>query len=108
MAVNLREKGFTMKLPWKKDDPIEKEKECLAILWANEEDDEKRNALIERYMELDNHQLEAEKVKAGGRIDAKTLFNGGVTVGLALLTLNFEKFDIVRSKVANLWLRRRE
>lgn len=98
-----------MKLPWKKEkDPIEKEKECLALLWANEEDDEKRNALIERYMELDNHQLEAEKVKAGGKIDAKTLFNGGVTVGLALLTLNFERFDILRSKAANFWLRRRE
>jgi hypothetical protein len=57
---------------------------------------------------LDDHQLEAVKAKAGGRIDAKTLFNGGLTLGLALLTLNFEKVDIVRSKVANFWLRRRE
>lgn len=97
-----------MKMPWKKDDPLEKEKELLAQLWANEEDETERQRLIERYMELDNHQLEAEKVKSGGRIDAKTLFNGGVTVGLALLTLNFEKFDILRSKVSSLWLRRRE
>lgn len=97
-----------MKMPWKKDDPLEKEKELLAQLWANEEDEAERQRLIERYIELDTHQLEAEKVKSGGRIDAKTLFNGGVTVGLALLTLNFEKFDILRSKVSNLWLRRRE
>lgn len=97
-----------MKMPWKKEDPIEREKELLASLWANEEDEAERQKLIERYMELDNHQLEAEKVKGSGRIDAKTLFNGGITIGLALLTLNFEKFDILRSKVANLWLRRRE
>lgn len=97
-----------MKLPWKKEDPIEREKQLLAEMWANEEDEEKRNALIERYMELDDHQLEAEKVKSGGKIDAKTLFNGGLTVGLALLTLNFEKFDIIRSKAANFWLRRRD
>lgn len=97
-----------MKLPWKKDDPIEKEKEILALMWAEEEDETKRNDLIERYMELDNHQLEAEKVKSGGKIDAKTLFNGGITVGLALLTLNFERMEVLRSKVSNLWLKRRE
>ena len=97
-----------MKLPWKKEDPIEREKQLLAEMWANEEDEVERQKLIERYVELDNHQLEAEKVKSGGRIDAKTLFNGGVTIGLALLTLNFEKFEILRSKVSNLWLRRRE
>lgn len=98
-----------MKLPWKKDDPIEKEKAELAELWMKEEPDSpERQELIDRYMVLENHQLETEKVKAGGRIDAKTLFNGGITVGLALLTLNFEKFDIIRSKVANMWLRRRD
>jgi hypothetical protein len=97
-----------MKLPWKKDDPIEMEKQLLAEMWANEEDEYERQKLIERYVELDNHQLEAEKVKSGGKIDAKTLFNGGITVGLALLTLNFEKFEILRSKASNLWLRRRD
>jgi len=98
-----------MKLPWKKDDPLEKEKQELAELWAREEPDSPaRQELIDRYMQLETHQLESEKIKAGGRIDAKTLFNGGVTVGLALLTLNFERFDIIRSKVANMWLRRRE
>lgn len=98
-----------MKLPWKKDDPLELEKRELAELWSREEPDSpERQELIDRYMQLETHQLEAEKVKAGGKIDAKTIFNGGITVGLALLTLNFEKFDIVRSKVANMWLRRRE
>lgn len=97
-----------MKLPWKKEDPLEKEKEKLAQEWANEEDETKRQKLIDQYIALDDHQLEAVKAKAGGRIDAKTLFNGGLTLGLALLTLNFEKADIVRSKVANFWLRRRE
>ncbi len=97
-----------MKLPWKKDDPLEKEKEKLAQEWVNEEDEYERQKLIERYIELDNHQLEAVKAKAGGKIDAKTLFNGGLTIGLALLTLNFERFDIIRSKAANFWLRRRE
>lgn len=97
-----------MQLPWKKEDPLEVEKRCLALEWANEEDEYRRQSLIERYMQLEEHQLEAEKVRAGGRIDAKTLFNGGVTIGLALLTLNFEKFDILRSKAANFWLRRRE
>ena len=97
-----------MKLPWKKEDPIELEKEKLAQEWANEEDEAKRQKLIDQYIALDDHQLEAVKAKAGGRIDAKTLFNGGLTLGLALLTLNFEKVDIVRSKVANFWLRRRE
>lgn len=97
-----------MKLPWKKEDPIEQEKQLLAEMWANEEDEYERQKLIERYIELDNHQLEAVKAKAGGKIDAKTLFNGGLTIGLALLTLNFEKFDIIRSKAANFWLRRRD
>lgn len=96
-----------MKLPWNKEkDPIELEKEELAELWINEQNSEKRNALIERYMELENHQLEVEKIRVVGKIDAKTWFNGAITVGIALLTLNYEKFDIVRSKVANIWLRR--
>lgn len=97
-----------MKLPWKKEDPIELEKAKLAQEWANEEDEAKRQKLIDQYIALDDHQLEAVKAKAGGRIDAKTLFNGGLTIGLALLTLNFERFDIIRSKAANFWLRRRD
>ncbi len=97
-----------MRLPWKTDDPIEKEKQVLAIEWANEENEIRRQELIERYMELDNHQIEAEKVRRNGRVSPDAIFNGLITVGIAVLTLNFEKVDILRSRVANLWLRRRE
>lgn len=98
-----------MNLPWKKDiDPIEFEKEELARAWAVEElDSEERQALIQRYLELDEHQLQREAIRAEGAIDAKSLLTNGVTIGLALLTLNYEKFDILRSKVSTLWLRRR-
>ncbi len=97
-----------MNLPWKKEaDPIELEKKELARAWAVEElDSTERQMLIDRYLELDEHQLEHEKIRAEHAIDAKTLLTNGVTVGLCLLTLNFEKFDILRSKAASLWLRR--
>lgn len=97
-----------MRLPWKTDDPIEKEKQVLAIEWANEEDEIRRQELIERYMELDNHQIEAEKVRRNGKVSPDAIFNGLITVGIAVLTLNFEKVDILRSRVATLWLRRHE
>ena len=98
-----------MKLPWKKDDPIELEKKALAEMWAVEElDSEARQQLVNRYMELDNHQLARESIRADHGIDAKTILTNGVTIGLALLTLNYEKCDVLRSKVANLWLRRRQ
>jgi len=97
-----------MKLPWEKIDPIELEKEELAKAWAVEElDSSARQELIDRYLELDKQQLEHEKIHAEHSIDAKTLLTNGVTIGLCLLTLNYEKFDIVRSKTANLWLRRK-
>lgn len=90
-------------------DPIELEKEELARAWSFEElNSEERQALVDRYLELDSHQLEHEKIRAEHGIDAKTLLTNGVTIGLALLTLNFERFDVLRSKVANLWLRRRQ
>lgn len=97
---------------WKKEpkmDPIEEEKDRLAREWTDPViTPEKRKELIDRYVELDQHQLEVEKVKKDGKIDAKTLLSSGVTVGLALLTLNFERFDVLRSKVSNLWLRRKQ
>jgi len=96
-----------MRHSWGNDDPIKKEMDELAQLWVNETDQTKKDALIDKYIRLDNHRLEAEKIRANGKINADTLFNGAVTIGLALLTLNFERFDILRSKVANLWLRRR-
>ena len=90
-------------------DPIELEKQELARAWAVEElDSEERQELIDRYLELDTHQLEHEKIRAEHRIDARTILTNGVTVGLALLTLNYERFDVLRSKVSNLWLRRRQ
>ena len=88
-------------------DPIELEKAALAEEWSKEElDSERRQELIQRWIELDNQQLEHKKLKAAGAIDKKTLFQGGLTLVLALLTLNFEKTDTLRSKVQALWLKR--
>ena len=92
----------------KKVDPIELEKQELARAWAVEEvNSSERQMLIDRYLELDAHQLEHEKIRAEHGIDPKTLLTNSVTIALALLTLNYERFDILRSKVSNLWLRRR-
>lgn len=98
-----------MNLPWKKSvDPIEMEKLELAKAWAVEDlDSKERQYLIQRYIELDKVQLEHEKVRAEHGIDAKTLLTNGVTIAMCLLTLNFEKFEVLRSKTAALWLRRK-
>lgn len=93
----------------KKDDPIELEKQALAEAWSREElDSAERAELINRYMELDDHQLARESVQAQNGIGPKDLFNSGVTIGLALLTLNYERTDVIRSRVANFWLRRKQ
>ena len=92
----------------KEADPIEEVKKELAQAWVDAETEEEKNALIDRYLELDTHQIEREKVLGEHKIDSKTWLNTGVTVGLALLTLNFERFDVLRSKVTSLWLKRRE
>lgn len=93
----------------KTPDPIELEKAALAEEWSREElDSERRQALIQRWIELDNQQLEHKKLKAAGAIDKKTWFQGGLTLALALLTLNFEKTDVLRSKVQTLWLKRKQ
>ena len=93
----------------KKDDPIEQEKRELAEAWSREElTSAERAELINRYMELDSHQLARESVQAQNGIGPKDLFNSGVTLGLALLTLNYERTDVIRSKVANFWLRRKQ
>lgn len=99
-----------MNLPWKKElDPIELEKQELARTWVVEElDSETRQDLIRRYLALDTHQLEREKIRAEHAIDAKMILSNGVTILLALLTLNYEKEDVLRSKVQSLWLRRRQ
>ena len=55
-----------MNLPWKKGiDPIEQEKQELARAWAVEElSSEARQELIQRYLELDEHQLQREAIRA--------------------------------------------
>lgn len=93
----------------KRPNPIEIEKSALAEEWSREElDSERRQELIQRWIELDNQQLEHKKLKAAGSIDMKTWFQGGLTLTLALLTLNFEKTDTLRSKVQALWLKRKQ
>ncbi len=92
----------------KKVDPIEERKKELAQAWKLTDDEEEKQELIKQYLALDDHQLEREKVRSEHGIDAKTLFNGVLTIGLAIATLNFERFEVLRSKVANLWLRRRQ
>lgn len=98
-----------MNLPFgkKEKNPIEKEMEELAEAWECEKlNSPERQAMIERYRELNAMLLEEKKLEKQGAIDAKTLLNAGITVGLALLTLNFERFDTLRSKTSTLWLRR--
>lgn len=92
----------------KKVDPIEERKKELAQAWKLTDDEEEKQEFIRQYLALDDHQLEREKIHAEHGIDAKTWFNGALTIGLAILTLNFERFEVLRSKVANLWLRRRQ
>lgn len=99
-----------MRLPWNKEskvDPIEREMEELAKAWAEEDlNSDKRKELLARYMELDARLLEHKKVKKEGGITPAVALSTGTSIGLALLTLNFERFEVLRSKVTNLWLRR--
>lgn len=90
----------------KKTDPIEEEKSYLAQLWLNEENPEKRQELIDRYLELDCHQMEKDKIRLERIVDPKTIFNGVLTLGLAGMTLFYEQEHSLRSAVKNLWLRR--
>lgn len=92
----------------KKVDPIEERKAELAQEWKLTDDPDKKKELIRQYLELDDHQLEREKVRVEHGIDGKTIFNNLVMIGLAVATLNFERFEVLRSKVVNLWLRRRQ
>ena len=87
-----------------KNDPIEMEKQRLAEEWLTAPTDEKRQELINQYLMLDDHTFERTKVKWD---NMKVMVGNLVTVGLCLLTLNFEKFDTIRSKASAFWLRRR-
>lgn len=99
-----------MQLPWKKEmDPLEAEKLELARAWRVEElDSDERQALIDRYLELDERTLEYKRIHADHCIDAKTWLTNGVTIAMCLLTLNYEKMDVLRSKTTPLWMRRRQ
>ena len=95
---------------WKKKEksPIERQMDEVALMWAREEPGTDDWYLYQgMYLALDERRLEHQKVQKEGAIDAKTWLSTGTTIGLALLTLNFEKMDVLRSKVTNLWLRRR-
>lgn len=98
-----------MNLPWKKEPtPLEQEMAEVAQLWALAEPKSDEWEMYKRkYLELDARNLEHTKVRSEGAIDAKTWLSTGTTIGLAILTLNYERFDNLRSKVSNLWLRRR-
>lgn len=93
----------------KKPSPIEERMTEVALLWANTEPNSDEWFMYQNmYLELDARNLEHKKVRREGSIDPKTWLNTGTTIGLALLTLNYERFDSLRSKVAQMWLRRRD
>lgn len=96
-----------MNLPFKKESPIEREMRELSELWLREDlDSQERTALVNRYMELANFQLEKDRLRLEHGITPARILNTVTTVGLAIATLNFEEFSILKSKVTNLWLRR--
>ena len=95
---------------WKKEkNPVEERMEEVAQLWANTTPNTPEWFQYQNmYLELEEHNLERLKVQKDGQIDAKTWLGTATTIGLALLTLNYERFDTIRSKAAQLWLRRRD
>lgn len=99
-----------MKLPWKKenDDLLEIAKAELVERYLEAQSEEVKAEILAEFMELDARSLEYEKIRAEHRIDAKSLLTNGVTILLAGATLVFECSDTLRSKVTNLWLRRRQ
>lgn len=96
-----------MKLPFKKESPIETEMRELSEAWVREElDSVERTELVNRYMELANFQLEQDRLRLEHGITPARVFSAATTIGLAIATLNFEECNILKSKVTNLWLRR--
>lgn len=95
---------------WKKEkNPIEEQMGEIAQLWANTEPNTPEWFQYQvMYLDLEEHNLERLKVQKDGQIDAKTWLGTLTTVGLALLTLNYERFDTIRSKAVQLWLKRRD
>lgn len=97
-----------MNLPFvKKETPIEQEMRELSEAWVMEDlDSTERQELINRYMELANFKLEQDKLKLEHGITPARVLSTATTVGLAVMTLNFEEFSILKSKVTSMWLRR--
>lgn len=79
----------------------------LTEAYVTSESEEQKEAIWNAWKDVDKQALEREKLRADHAIDAKTVFTSGVTVLLAGATLAFECSDTLRSKVTNLWLRRK-
>lgn len=91
----------------RKTDPIEIEKQKLVTQISGlSYGDEKWNELIEEYIRLENLQIERRKVDLNWKISPKDIFQGGITMVLALLTLSYEEEHSLRSQVKSLWLKR--
>lgn len=97
-----------MGLPFvKKETPLEAEMRELAQDWVREEPGSPyRDAHVNRYMELAAFKLEQDRLEKEHGITPARILSAATTFGLALMTLNFEQFDILKSKVSTLWLRR--
>ena len=104
-------KGVIMQLPWKKQEKVnllDIAEQDLVEAYLAADTEEKKTAILADFMELDARRLEYEKIYAEHRIDPKSLLTNGVTILLAAGTLIFEREDVLRSKVTQLWLRRRQ
>ncbi len=101
-----------MRLPWrseKEPSTLEREmSELDEIMRVSEKGSDQYDAALKRWLELDARAMEHETLQAQRRINPNTLLNCGKVILIALLTLNFEKMDILTSKVSSLFLRDRD
>lgn len=101
-----------MEIPWKqpkKVDVLEREMDILADLLNNEDvDSPEYHKHLERWLELDERRMEHQELQVQRRVKPDTWVLAGKTLLIALLTLNYEKFDILTSRVSQLWLRDRD
>lgn len=97
-----------MKNPFKKEKSlIDIRKEELAERYLEAQSEDARLEIVQEYLELDERSLEYAKLENDHKIGGKEILQNGVTILLAGATLAFECSDTLRSKVTNLWLRRR-
>lgn len=101
-----------MKLPWtteKEPSTLDREmSELDEILKVSDKGSDEYEAALKRWMELDARQMEHTALKAQRKLNPNTVLNAAKVVVIALLTLNFEKVDILTSKVSGLFLRDRD